>query len=132
VEGIGDIKNGVLPREVPPFDWAPQPSCFSDTSGVVWMWSGNTCTVLGLNSVFPLQPFRIFPNPCDDFLNVEFDSVPTGNFRNGVFSADGNKRLSSETAGTKTTVNVHSLSAGIYFLKLSSDQLTFFRKLVKL
>lgn len=132
VEGIGDIHNGVLPREVPPFDWSPQPLCFSDSTGLIWTWAGNTCLPLTVDEQETAHALTVSPNPCREQIEISFPFHAAGESGIELFSAEGKRMLAASTTNQKLLLNTEKLPTGFYFLKLTCEGKSVFRKIVKL
>lgn len=132
VEGIGDISNGVLPREVPPFDYSPQPLCFSDSTGLKWTWAGSTCWPLTVDEHETAHALTVSPNPCGEQIEISFPFQAAGESGIELFSAEGKRMLASSTTEQKLLLNTEKLPTGFYFLKLTCEGKSVFRKIVRL
>jgi hypothetical protein len=71
---------------------------------------------------------KIYPNPANDFLNIQSKN-PIEIASINIYNALGQFAMTS--ASNENGVDVSDLSAGIYFVKISSDQGTFNSKFVK-
>lgn len=131
VEGIGDISNGVLPREVPPFDWSPQPLCFSDSTGIIWTWAGSTCRPLTVAEHETERELTVSPNPCHKQIEINFLFQPILETNIELFATEGKRMLSSSTTEQKVLLDTEKLSSGFYFLKLTCEGKSVFRKIVR-
>ncbi|MBN2779236.1 MAG: T9SS type A sorting domain-containing protein [Bacteroidales bacterium] len=63
---------------------------------------------------------KIFPNPAEDFVRINFKE--TGNYKITIFDIDG-KNLITESIENKSNIeiNIQDLSSGIYFISISGD-----------
>ncbi|MXN93112.1 T9SS type A sorting domain-containing protein [Flavobacterium sp. Sd200] len=83
----------------------------------------------GRNDALAKQ-FKIFPNPATSVVNIASPNVAI----NEVSFTDVNGRVvktEKVNALTDATVNITGLSAGIYFMKVSSDKGSFVKEVVK-
>lgn len=93
-----------------------------------WVETEAECETFGVVS-FPFQTLRIYPNPVRNMLYIKakqnLDKLE-------LFDLRGKLLLSKLLDKTNTTLKVNSLSQGVYFLKISSDQQSITRKIIKL
>ncbi len=64
--------------------------------------------------------FRVFPNPTDDILNIEFDKVYNHEIKIKIYNSIGQLVLekSSEKGVTLQRINIKAISRGIYFIEI--------------
>jgi len=77
---------------------------------------------------------KVYPNPVSSFINVELATEETKVLNVQVLDNSGKLVKSEEiTAGNSrtSTVNVESLSSGVYFLKLKNEDFTIEEKFIK-
>ena len=75
--------------------------------------------------------FSVYPNPANDFVKIELAEKTTGAVSCHYEDAFG-RMLGSLVLGTESSIDLSSLSAGIYFLKFySANQLLEVKRLVK-
>lgn len=74
---------------------------------------------------FDIEDFKVFPNPVSNILQVSIND--DFEFELEVYSALGERVLSSKS----NKVDLSSLSSGIYYLFISSDNKRVFRKIIK-
>ena len=71
---------------------------------------------------------KVFPNPSHEMLNVECtDFIPE---TLTILNSQGEKIIDKKVNSSKIEVNIHSLSAGIYFIKIYGNEKTCYKKLV--
>ncbi len=76
--------------------------------------------------------FMIYPNPCDDYLNVYLASLANKNFDISVFDISGKKILSEKNIMSDNfKINTQNLEKGIYFLEIKNDIQKSVQKFVK-
>ena len=75
--------------------------------------------------------WKIYPNPMNNELNIQYSGV-NNNLIIELFDATGRKVLEQKNFSASTILNVQSLSAGTYFLKLNDGTTTLHSKIVKL
>ncbi|HMK06461.1 MAG TPA: choice-of-anchor J domain-containing protein [Flavobacterium sp.] len=82
---------------------------------------------LAVNTFFA-QNFAVYPNPADNVVNIS-------NKNNIVVKSmqltDLNGRVIKNINGNETQINISDLNAGVYFLKVSSDQGSGSTKIIK-
>ncbi|RZJ32888.1 MAG: T9SS type A sorting domain-containing protein, partial [Flavobacterium sp.] len=72
--------------------------------------------------------FRIYPNPVNDVLNIEYTGVLT---KVELFNIAGQKLYSASANAGATQIDMSSLPAGIYLVKAASDNLSQTFKVVR-
>ncbi len=79
-----------------------------------------------------LSFFTISPNPCQDFINIEF-SVLNGNSNKiiNVLNAMGQKVCEFESSDRSIQLNTSFLESGLYFLQVQADEKTMISKFVR-
>lgn len=88
--------------------------------------SNTTVEVKVLEGETPL--FKAFPNPVQDYLNVELDAKLVGKKIN-LFDEQG-KMVLSKVAESNTKINTFQLPNGIYFLKIDSENTSLIKKII--
>ena len=88
-----------------------------------------TASSLNLNSSY------LFPNPARDVLNVKLDSKITGKIVLNIYNAAGSllqtKNINKNSGESSETLNVKTLSAGLYTLQILSDNTKTYLKFIK-
>lgn len=73
-------------------------------------------------------PFRIIPNPVIDILQIE--SLNANYSKATIFNSNGEKVIEKDFSDS-STINVASLSAGIYIIRLQSDSKIIYSRFIK-
>jgi hypothetical protein len=71
--------------------------------------------------------FKMYPNPADNVLNVSYN----GDLKVSIVNASGQQILSPRSISKQGSVDVSSLSTGVYFLKAVANGESIVRKFVK-
>jgi hypothetical protein len=86
--------------------------------------STKTMKVTVLNQVSPKIYVKVYPNPVDNILTLQYEENANGKLKITIY--DANRRLMTQRAIDKTqvsittTINVSGYSKGIYFIELLS------------
>jgi hypothetical protein len=94
----------------------------SDTSATAILFIGN----VGFEKVKAESRFAFYPNPATDLLNIHFESSINEKIAVHTFSitdATGRELLSGKLENTVTAIDISSLAAGIYFIRLGEMKL---------
>ena len=122
VVGTGEIKYRV---------WDIANPSIGDTLTFTFVVTPDTTPPISVDpKLFPLD-IKVFPNPAigQFFLQAENGKLPTGEIQ--LFSMDGETALRKEVeAGNYFEIPVHGLCAGIYSLRFTSAQGSFFSRLM--
>lgn len=86
--------------------------------------------VLLSNSDFEKQSHTVFPNPVLNTLNV-ISSQSYQNARVIIFDVLGKKVMETLLEKDKTTIDTRQLIKGLYLVKILSDDLTVYKKIIK-
>ena len=89
-------------------------------------------TGLPINGI-PGAEIRVFPNPARDELTIRVEQEKTQGLRLEMLSQTGSlvvRRELEPAAIMEEKINVSSLKAGVYYLRLSNDQGVIIRKLI--
>lgn len=78
-----------------------------------------------------LSPFKLYPNPANDYLMLEYSGKETG-FDLTITDLSGKAVLSKSYQNLPETLNVSQLPSGIYFFALSSAKARYTVKFEKL
>ncbi|MGE5424727.1 MAG: T9SS type A sorting domain-containing protein, partial [Syntrophothermus sp.] len=73
---------------------------------------------------------RVYPDPFEDHLIVE-QKNPSGKMGLIIFDLRGKSIHTSALSGTRTSLDLQFLPAGIYFIQGKNDQFIFTRKIIK-
>ncbi|MBI3518622.1 MAG: T9SS type A sorting domain-containing protein [Bacteroidetes bacterium] len=94
-------------------------------SNNVWVVKFNALDV-GIEESQLNNNFSVYPNPAHDIININTSEYSKNNTYN-ITNALGQTILSSTLAGKQTTVDIHQLAAGIYFLQINDKQLRTYK-----
>jgi beta-glucanase (GH16 family) len=87
-------------------------------------------SVASVSDINNLLDIKLFPNPVNDKLNIQFSS-DLGKIKGTIYSLTGQKIQTFVQNSSKKTIETADLSKGIYFLKLESTKGTSTHKIVK-
>ncbi|MBK6985968.1 MAG: T9SS type A sorting domain-containing protein [Bacteroidetes bacterium] len=92
----------------------------------------NQCSVTGIKKQAINNVFTISPNPTNALLNINSGKAINGNVKIEVIDALGKTLISEDYKDfNQSTINVGSLSSGIYFVKISSGDNAITKKFIK-
>jgi hypothetical protein len=74
--------------------------------------------------------FMIYPNPVSTVLTIQHDRKLNGSVK--VYNVAGVEQMSDTFSGDKAELNVTSLKAGIYFLKVQAENQSFQYRFIKI
>lgn len=86
-----------------------------------------TVTELGTGE-FGRDPFRIYPNPVNDVLNIEYDTILT---QVEVFNMIGQRLISKNGSVTSMQIDMSHLPAGTFLIKVLAERTSQTFKIVK-
>ena len=91
-----------------------------------------TISVNTSNNYFEDDFVRIFPNPTEDFINLEFKGEFSGDLHMQLMDVTGKIHWSSIISQPLTKLSTINLSSGVYFVRLLNEKKTIFnRTLIK-
>ena len=70
---------------------------------------------------------RIYPNPTNDFINIEINDNHNGNFNISIYNSLGIKVM--ETSN-ESTINIEDLPSGMYFINVTTENLNKTKKII--
>ncbi len=119
----------------------PNAATYAVASGIVYTTCSSQTSTIAFNentanaSASILNSSYLFPNPARDFVNIRLNNKTTGKIELNVYSATGGL-LQSKTVNKNSdllleTINVKSLSAGLYTLQILSDETKAYLKFIK-
>ena len=130
IERIGNIESLFGTHPDPNDDGAPFLKCYSD--GEIFYQDSNFVNCNGLEAISdpgsPLE-IQIYPNPANDKLNIDCAIVRYLSMQ--VYNTVGQCVLQKELNNKTNTIDISSLTRGIYILKFSSANGTFEKKIIK-
>jgi len=85
---------------------------------------------LGVNDELLLSNFALYPNPTSSIINISFpEGISEADFT--LYSILGNKVLSSQISANSNSVNIESLTTGVYIATISSNNQKISFKIIK-
>jgi len=104
--------------------------CYSDNSisytSSDWNYTCDFTTEI--KKEFSDLEYRIFPNPCSDFLNVHSPN-PIKNIN--IVSSNSRIVINRNVNDKNCVLNINSLNKGVYFLQISTDKNISYFKFIK-
>ena len=85
-------------------------------------------TVLGTGD-FQNIAFSLYPNPANDYITIDLNGT-SSNYQVAIFDVLGKNVYNTEIDGTKQ-IDLSSLAAGAYFVKLNSNSQTTTIRFIK-
>lgn len=131
-----DFGNGETSVEENPSTVLPDSNIYE----VMLVTSNGVCTDTAiqiidlLNSTHEISvaEFQLYPNPADNFIIINLPHTNIGIIELEIFDLQGNKMISNISFHQKINVlNIENLPAGIYVIKLKSDENYYSAKFVK-
>ncbi len=87
------------------------------------------CGTVGENEKEDNSSILIYPNPATDALNLILKSTASSHSSVEIYNSVGQLLLQSEITGQKSTVNISSLSEGVYYCIVKTGEKTFSNKI---
>lgn len=78
----------------------------------------NTST--SVNDVYAKNNISIYPNPANDVLTITFDGNTAG-MSAGIYNTTGQLVSTTAVTGNTTAINVSTLPAGVYYIRIGND-----------
>ena len=90
----------------------------------------STCT--GVNENKDDENVKVFPNPTDKILNIDFKSLSEEKMNVQLLNSLGEILINEQLSIQNSTINIESLNTGIYFLKITGTNNTnITKKIIK-
>ena len=90
-----------------------------------------TCIPLGINEIKESRNYSIYPNPTSSMLNVKL-TLPEGNTYYSIFDVTGQLITSGELKNAQlNTINIQSLTSGIYLIRILNNSQELTSKFIK-
>jgi hypothetical protein len=109
--------------------------CFQDSLlGFYTTNAAPSCDFIstGINDSYPNVGFELYPNPANDFAELNLAHITIKNFSLKIFDVLGDEmKVPMQTSQQTFRLDLSSLSQGIYFLQVSSDNKFSTQKLLK-
>jgi hypothetical protein len=80
---------------------------------------------------FNNESFSFYPNPSEDFIEINLNNSLAKNTTLEIYSNIGILQKSERLTATTTQIDINNLASGIYFLKISNQNGTTLKKLIK-
>jgi hypothetical protein len=100
-------------------------ACSSST-----MFTQNVSTCTNIDEEISGNRFSIYPNPANDFLNVELKNL-NETTTISIINALGEITLTENVISNNITLKTNTLISGIYFIKVESKNSSIIQKLIK-
>lgn len=96
-----------------------------------WVVNGNGSVILGLNE--PQNPlcFTLFPNPCNNYVELNLFNAYTNKYKIEIYDLTGKLVFSEDYSSNDITINTNELPQGVYIMKGINDKSTYIKKFVK-
>ena len=72
--------------------------------------------------------FNVYPNPANDFINIEINNNYDSNFKISIYNSLGIKVI--ETSN-ENTINIEDLPSGMYFINVMTEKFSRTEKVMK-
>lgn len=82
------------------------------------------------NTITDNSLFTLYPNPSIDVVSVKLNSIIESQVEYTLLSIDG-KVIQSGAFSNETTLNLESISSGVYLIVIKQDQIYYQQKLIK-
>ncbi|HYV92382.1 MAG TPA: T9SS type A sorting domain-containing protein [Chitinophagales bacterium] len=134
IEGIGSL-GYVLPQFIMCDPVAHQLRCFEDS--FLGFYSTNiapSCDYIstGINDSYNTSSVNIFPNPANDYAEVQLPGVSIKNVSLKIFDVLGNEmNVPIKFTPQSVRIDLSALNAGMYLIDGSADNKIFTQKLLK-
>jgi len=73
----------------------------------------------------------VYPNPAEQYVNIELDGLNMGTVQARLISAQGQVLISQQVSAPKDRISLESIPAGLYFLQMEGNGLNVVTKIVK-
>ncbi|HBH23181.1 MAG TPA: hypothetical protein DDY13_07125 [Cytophagales bacterium] len=112
---------------------------YSDTETTAWGWAIDDLSIQTEPRVTDLSPnngfqLKVYPNPTKDLITIQNSGSEILEADIQIYTINGNLVDSKEIVGNtnnSTTINVSNLSTGLYFINISSKQVSKVVKFIK-
>jgi heat shock protein HslJ len=83
------------------------------------------------NEQYDKVSFNFYPNPSEGFIEINLKNTLTSNTTLEIYNEIGILHKTEKITATKTQIDTNDLASGIYFLKITSENGTSIKKLIK-
>ena len=87
-------------------------------------------SINGISNIKANSSFNVYPNPANDYLNIQLDKQPLTSYQVIVSDILGRKLINKTENKKLVSIDVKSLNSGTYFLQIIQDGKTTARKFV--
>ncbi len=87
--------------------------------------------VLGVLGTKQHSELTISPNPTSDYLRIKWSGTQSGNAQITVFDLNGQVRKQTQITEQEQSINISGLKAGIYLIRVETDEKSLIGKFVK-
>ena len=94
------------------------------------VWQNFGTVTLGTQGFLINNNFQIYPNPATNVVNIDLLDVDNSDLE--VFDFNGKKLLSQKLSNLSNTINIEKLASGVYLFKVSTNNGSTIRKVIKL
>lgn len=98
-----------------------------DSKGLQASWAAPEASPLPVAT-----SFNIYPNPAQNFINVQLGSDNRSASIIEIISLSGVSVKKEKVTGTSTSLNLHGVAAGIYYIQVKNGDQVYRQKMVKL
>lgn len=103
----------------------------SGNHGQADFWVVKLTRIVGVNENNTFNNFSFYPNPATNLLTIESKSIVSNKELATIYDLTGKLLMQFSLTGEKTTIDISSLTPGIYFLSLYDGEQTLQRKFIK-
>ena len=124
-EGIGSVFGPIYTQTMPDFEMNFSLTCMQQNNEI--LYGGFECFVIAEELKDYENQIQIFPNPTKDILNFRINNSDACELF--IYNNLG-QIVFSKTVRNEEQINVQNLNSGLYYLKISNNEKTFFEKIL--
>jgi hypothetical protein len=94
------------------------------------VWNFTTMSPVGIDKIFVNDQVRIYPNPANGIITVEFSQSVTRKAGITLYEPSGRMVLARPLVLQKNEIDISKLTQGIYFAEIQSETSVFIKKLI--
>jgi hypothetical protein len=83
-----------------------------------------------LNDNFKIKDFKLYPNPANTFINVEFSEIPENGVLIEVNDSNGRTLYKKTAESMSNKIDIGNFPAGLYFVRSVSNNNINVKKLI--
>ncbi|NOT37200.1 MAG: T9SS type A sorting domain-containing protein [Saprospiraceae bacterium] len=91
----------------------------------VWFATGTRKLTIGVQNITDDKNIEVYPNPFEDFIQVQFDDIISGAAYVEIFNSVGQRvhveKLKNIISGTSYSIQVSELNSGVYIMNVTTD-----------